>query len=158
MIDNLINRTNLNLQSIMAIRPDGKAAFSFREVFSDPDGRTSSSSFIGFIIVALCMLFMTALTIFYFFNIGEAAVILQFIDAYTGVIGLGIGLMGVKSVTNIFTKDRKVSVGGNNMFKKKNKQNNKNSFYPSMNDSMDNTENNDEYNNFDEDENEMTNE
>lgn len=142
----------------MAIRPDGKAAFSFREVFSDPDGRTSSSSFIGFIIVVLCMLFMTSLTIFYFFNIGEASVILQFIDAYTGVIGLGIGLMGVKSVTNIFTKDRKVSVGGTNNSKKKKKQNIENSFYPSTDDINNNDEYNDGNNSDEDDDNEMTNE
>lgn len=70
------------------------------EAFNNDNGKTSANKLVGVITSFVCMLLVLSLVIFYFFNTGEATVVLALIDKTVMYFGCAAGLMGVKSVSS----------------------------------------------------------
>lgn len=83
----------------MALK-QGNFKFNWKEVFTDKEGRTSSSSFVGVVTSAVCLLMMIILILFYFLHIAEGTIVLLFIDKLEVFFTIAATLMGVKSITN----------------------------------------------------------
>ena len=73
---------------------------SLREAFNNDNGRTSANKIVGVITSFICMILVISLTVFYFFNTGEAGTVLALIDKTIMYFGCAAGLMGVKSVSS----------------------------------------------------------
>lgn len=80
--------------------------FSATEIFSNNNGKTSSTKVVGFITSMVCLLIFIVLVIFYLINPLECANILEFIDRTTTYFTVSAGLMGIKSVTSAFGKSK----------------------------------------------------
>lgn len=78
--------------------------FSWLEMFSNPDGKTSGSAFVGVIVSLACLAIFISLMVFYFLNPGESTIVLQFIDRLTIYFGIASGLLGLKSL-GVFSKN-----------------------------------------------------
>lgn len=92
--------------------------FSVREIFSNDNGRTSSSKVIGVCAMGVCVVLFTVMIIFYMINVAEGAMILEFIDRIISFFGISTALMGIKSVTSSFGRN-KMSVDNTDDKKKK---------------------------------------
>lgn len=84
--------------------------FSWLEMFSNTDGKTSASAFVGTVVALITVLMFITLMIFYFINPAESGVILQFIDKLTMYFGIASGLLGLKSL-GVFSKHTNVTIG-----------------------------------------------
>lgn len=73
---------------------------SLREAFNNDNGRTSANKIVGVITSFICMILVISLTVFYFFNTGEAGTVLTLIDKTIMYFGCAAGLMGVKSISS----------------------------------------------------------
>ena len=80
--------------------------FSPTEIFSNNNGKTSSTKVVGFITSMICLLIFIVLVVYYLINPLECANILQFIDRTTTYFTVSAGLMGIKSVTSAFGKSK----------------------------------------------------
>lgn len=84
--------------------------FSWLEMFSNTDGKTSASAFVGTVVSLVTVLLFIILMIFYFTHPNESSVILQFIDRLTMYFGIASGLLGLKSL-GVFSKHTNVTIG-----------------------------------------------
>ena len=73
---------------------------SLKEAFNNADGKTSANKLVGVITSFVCMILVIFLIIFYFFNVGQATVILALIDKTITYFACAAALMGVKSFSN----------------------------------------------------------
>lgn len=80
--------------------------FSATEIFSNNNGKTSSTKIVGFITSMVCLLIFITLVIYYLINPLECSNILEFIDRTTTYFTVSAGLMGIKSVTSAFGKSK----------------------------------------------------
>lgn len=80
--------------------------FSVTEIFSNNNGKTSSTKVVGFITSMVCLLIFIVLVVYYLINPLECANILEFIDRTITYFTVSAGLMGVKSVTSAFGKSK----------------------------------------------------
>ena len=80
--------------------------FSPNEIFSNNNGKTSSTKVVGFITSMVCLLIFIVLVVYYLINPLECSNILQFIDRTTTYFTVSAGLMGIKSVTSAFGKSK----------------------------------------------------
>ena len=80
--------------------------FSISEIFSNNNGKTSSTKIIGFIVSIVCLMIFIMLVIYYFYNPGECANILEIIDRTVSYFSISAGLMGVKSITSSFGRQK----------------------------------------------------
>lgn len=80
--------------------------FSPVEIFSNNNGKTSSTKVVGFIASCVCLFLFLILVLYYFINPGECANILEFIDKTITYFSVSAGLMGIKSITSSFGKNR----------------------------------------------------
>lgn len=80
--------------------------FSPVEIFSNNNGKTSSTKVVGFIASSVCLFLFVILVLYYFINPGECANILEFIDRTITYFSVSAGLMGIKSITSSFGKNR----------------------------------------------------
>lgn len=80
--------------------------FSLTELFSNDNGRTSSSKVIGVLAMLACIILFIVLIIFYMVNVAEGHMILEFIDRIISFFGISTALMGIKSVTASFGKSK----------------------------------------------------
>ena len=80
--------------------------FSVSEIFSNNNGKTSSTKIIGFIVSMVCLLIFIMLVLYYFYNPGECANILEIIDRTVSYFTISAGLMGVKSITSSFGRQK----------------------------------------------------
>lgn len=79
---------------------------SFSEIFSNNNGKTSSTKIIGFLVSIVCLFIFIMLVIYYFYNPGECANILEIIDRTVSYFSISAGLMGVKSITSSFGRQK----------------------------------------------------
>lgn len=80
--------------------------FSAVEIFSNNNGKTSSTKVVGFIASCVCLFLFIILVLYYFINPGECGNILEFIDRTITYFSVSAGLMGIKSITSSFGKNR----------------------------------------------------
>ena len=80
--------------------------FSISEIFANNNGKTSSTKIIGFIVSIVCLMIFIMLVIYYFYNPGECANILEIIDRTVSYFPISAGLMGVKSITSSFGRQK----------------------------------------------------
>lgn len=80
--------------------------FSINEIFSNNNGKTSSTKLVGFITSMVCLLIFLALMVYFFFMPVHGAVILEFVDRTVTYFTVSAGLMGVKSITSAFGKHK----------------------------------------------------
>ncbi|WQJ54462.1 MAG: hypothetical protein [Vetruanivirus porcinprimi] len=80
--------------------------FSPVEIFSNNNGKTSSTKVVGFIASCVCLFLFLILVLYYFINPGECGNILAFIDRTITYFSVSAGLMGIKSITSSFGKNR----------------------------------------------------
>ena len=80
--------------------------FSFSEIFANNNGKTSSTKIIGFLVSIVCLFIFIMLVVYYFFNPGECANVLEIIDRTVSYFSISAGLMGIKSVTSSFGKQK----------------------------------------------------
>ena len=80
--------------------------FSPVEIFSNNNGKTSSTKVVGFIASCVCLLLFVVLVAYYFINPGECGNILEFIDRTITYFTVSAGLMGIKSITSSFGKNK----------------------------------------------------
>ena len=80
--------------------------FSAVEIFSNNNGKTSSTKVVGFIASCVCLFLFLILVLYYFINPGECGNILEFIDRTITYFSVSAGLMGIKSITSSFGKNR----------------------------------------------------
>lgn len=80
--------------------------FSMNEVFSNSNGKTSSTKLVGFITSMVCLFIFVSLMVYFFFMPVHGALILDFIDRTVTYFTVSAGLMGVKSITSAFGKHR----------------------------------------------------
>lgn len=80
--------------------------FSPVEIFSNNNGKTSSTKVVGFIASCVCLFLFLILVLYYFINPGECANILEFIDRTITYFSVSAGLMGIKSITSSFGKNK----------------------------------------------------
>lgn len=80
--------------------------FSAVEMFSNSNGKTSSTKWVGVVSSFVCLLLFIALTIYYFINPAECPNILEFIDRVITFFSVSAGLMGIKSLTSSIGKNR----------------------------------------------------
>ena len=80
--------------------------FSISEIFANNNGKTSSTKIIGFIVSIVCLMIFIMLVIYYFYNPGECANILEIIDRTVSYFSISAGLMGVKSITSSFGRQK----------------------------------------------------
>ena len=78
---------------------------SFKEIFNNYSGKTSSTKFVGVTASLVCLFLFIILVIYYFFNPLEAQNVLSLIDKTTTYFTVSSGLMGVKSITSAFGKN-----------------------------------------------------
>ena len=83
--------------------------FSINEIFANNNGKTSSTKLVGFITSMVCLLLFISLVIYFFCNPQASKEILEFIDRTITYFSVAAGLMGVKSVTSAFGK-QKISI------------------------------------------------
>ena len=76
------------------------------EIFSNNNGKTSSTKVVGFIASCVCLFLFVILVGYYFINPGECANILEFIDRTITYFTVSAGLMGIKSITSSFGKSK----------------------------------------------------
>lgn len=116
--------------------------FSINEIFSNNNGKTSSTKLVGFITSMTCLLLFLALVIFFFFVPAQGAMVLEFVDRTVTYFSVAAGLMGVKSITSAFGKHR-IEISEKPIQQKKEQSNNMNRpMY--MNNNNDEDENSDE--------------
>lgn len=92
--------------------------FSMTELFSNDNGRTSSSKVIGVLAMMICIILFAVMVIFYMVNVAEGAMILDFIDRIISLFGISTALLGIKSVTSSFGKN-KMQISNNDSPQKK---------------------------------------
>lgn len=80
--------------------------FSATEIFSNNNGKTSSTKVVGFVASMVCLLLFIILIIYYLINPAECPNILELIDRTITYFTVSAGLMGIKSVTSAFGKSR----------------------------------------------------
>ena len=80
--------------------------FSPVEIFSNNNGKTSSTKVVGFIASCVCLFLFLILVLYYFINPVECGNILEFIDRTITYFSVSAGLMGIKSITSSFGKNR----------------------------------------------------
>ena len=95
--------------------------FSFNEIFANNNGKTSSTKIVGFLVSIVCLLIFMMLVIYYFYNPGECSNILEIIDRTVSYFSISAGLMGVKSITSSFGKQR-IEITENNIATHKKKK------------------------------------
>lgn len=79
---------------------------SWSEIFSNNNGKTSSTKIIGFMVSLVCLIIFLMLVIYYFCNPGECSNILELIDRTVSYFTISAGLMGVKSITSSFGRQK----------------------------------------------------
>lgn len=79
---------------------------SWGEVFSNNNGKTSSTKIIGFIVSITCLVIFMMLVIYYFCKPAECPNILELIDRTVSYFSISAGLMGVKSITSSFGRQK----------------------------------------------------
>ena len=84
--------------------------FSWLEMFSNTDGKTSASAFVGTLVSLVSLILFITLMIFYFTHPSEAKTVLEFIDRLTMYFGIASGLLGLKSL-GVFSKNTNVTIG-----------------------------------------------
>lgn len=90
-----------------------KYKFSGMELITNTiSGTTSPSALAGLVLIAIPLLLVLVLTIWYFFHTGDATNIFELMDKFTTLITLGSGLLGLRKVTNAFSNKAKISIGG----------------------------------------------
>lgn len=80
--------------------------FSVNEIFANNNGKTSSTKIVGFITSMVCLLLFISLVVFFFFNPGSSNEILEFIDRTITYFSVSAALMGVKSISSSFGKQK----------------------------------------------------
>ncbi len=84
--------------------------FSWLEMFSNTDGKTSASAFVGTVVSLITVVLFIVLMGFYFWNPGESSTVLEFVDRLTMYFGISSGLLGLKSL-GVFSKNTNISIG-----------------------------------------------
>ena len=79
---------------------------SWSEIFANNNGKTSSTKIIGFLVSIVCLMIFVMLVIYYFYNPGECPNILEIIDRTVSYFSISAGLMGVKSITSSFGRQK----------------------------------------------------
>ena len=79
---------------------------SWSEIFANNNGKTSSTKIIGFLVSIVCLIIFVMLVIYYFYNPGECPNILEIIDRTISFFSISAGLMGVKSITSSFGRQK----------------------------------------------------
>ena len=80
--------------------------FSVGEIFSNSNGKTSSTKLVGFITSMVCLFIFVSLMVYFFFMPVHGALILEFIDRTVTYFTVSAGLMGIKSISSAFGKHR----------------------------------------------------
>lgn len=96
--------------------------FSINEIFSNNNGKTSSTKLVGFITSMTCLLLFLSLVVFFFFVPAQGAMVLEFVDRTVTYFSVAAGLMGVKSITSAFGKHR-IEISEKPLQQKKEKNN-----------------------------------
>lgn len=79
---------------------DGKIRFSAMEMISSgKTGQTSATGTIGVILCLVAMTLILAFSILYFFQLGEADHILDFLDKCIMMLGIGAALLGTRKIS-----------------------------------------------------------
>lgn len=93
------------------VKDDGSLKLSWREIFTDNTGRTSSSSFVGVVTSVACLILFAVLVVFYFTHPLESTTILAILDKTTIYFSIAAALMGVKSLASSFGKNALLNIG-----------------------------------------------
>lgn len=104
------NKTKKEVKTLTEEEYKKRLKFSWLEMFSNTDGKTSASAFVGTIVSLITVLLFIILMGFYFFNPGESSTVLEFIDKLTMYFGISSGLLGLKSL-GVFSKNTNISIG-----------------------------------------------
>lgn len=115
--------------------------FSINEIFSNNNGKTSSTKLVGFITSMACLLLFLSLVVFFFFVPAQGAMVLEFVDRTVTYFSISAGLMGVKSITSAFGK-HKIEISEKPIQQKKETSNMNRPMY--MNNNTEEDENQDE--------------
>lgn len=84
--------------------------FSTVELFSNSNGKTSSTKWVGLTSSMVCLVLFISLTIYYFIFPAECGNILEFIDRVITFFSVSAGLMGIKSISSSIGSRGKVEI------------------------------------------------
>lgn len=87
--------------------------FSWAQMFSNANGKTSASAAVGFIASMVCLALFCVLVAFYFFNVTESGTVLAILDKTITYFTVSAGLLGVRSITSTIADGNKIKIGGN---------------------------------------------
>lgn len=85
--------------------------FSWAQMFSNANGKTSATALVGFISAMVCLLLFCVLVVFYFFNISEATTILSIVDKTITYFSISAGLLGVRSISSTLANGDRIKIG-----------------------------------------------
>lgn len=80
--------------------------FYWREIFNDSNGKTSAGSFIGVLAGVISIVMFVVLICFYFLHLAQASIVLELIDKATTYFMVSAGLLGVRSITGAFGRNK----------------------------------------------------
>ena len=86
--------------------------FSWAQIFSNANGKTSATALVGFISAMICLLLFCVLVVFYFCNITEAATVMAIIDKTITYFSISAGLLGVRSISSTLANGDRIKIGG----------------------------------------------
>ena len=79
-------------------------------MFSNTDGKTSASAFVGTVVSLTMVILFIVLMIYFFIHPESSGVVLEFIDKLAMYFGIASGLLGLKSL-GVFSKNTNVTIG-----------------------------------------------
>lgn len=85
--------------------------FSWAQMVSNANGKTSATALVGFISAMVCLLLFCTLVVFYFFNISEATTILSIVDKTITYFSISAGLLGVRSISSTLANGDRIKIG-----------------------------------------------
>lgn len=88
--------------------------FSWAQIFSNANGKTSATALVGFISSMVCLILFCVLTAFYFFNVAEAATVMAIIDKTITYFSISAGLLGLRSISSTLANGDRIKIGENN--------------------------------------------
>lgn len=80
--------------------------FYWKEIFNDSNGKTSAGSFIGVVAGIISILMFVVLICFYFLHLAQASIVLELIDKATTYFMISASLLGVRSITAAFRRNK----------------------------------------------------
>lgn len=85
--------------------------FSWAQIFSNANGKTSATALVGFISAMICLILFCVLVVFYFFNITEASTVMAIIDKTITYFSISAGLLGVRSISSTLANGDRIKIG-----------------------------------------------